>query len=459
MGSLVRGVKNAFRNVIRTSSIVVILGISVGLALVMLVSYKAVEDRIVSVKGSIGNLITVSPAGARGFEGGGEPLVAEDVKKLEGLSHVVKVTQALSSRMRSGTDTSLASAIEPGTLGRRNQSGDNTQVAPPDGGRPSFQMGGAQGEREFVMPIMVTGTTDPYNTQALSGEKPELKEGSVFKSGDDKDIALIGTDLAKKNNLKVGSTFTAYEKEIKVTGIFDAGNTFSNSAVVMPLKTVQRLTGETDQISTVLVQVDSITNLTKTKEAIEKQLGSKADVVTQQDMSSFAIQPLENIKSVSSYSLVGALFSGSVIIFLTMLMIVRERRREIGVLKAIGASNLKIVFQFVAEAFSLTALSSLLGIALGYLLSNPILSILVASNSGVSVAGGATRLAPGPGAMRGGGFVMRGGQNLVQNIQTVIGFDVLLYGLGAAVLIAVVGSTIPAWTISRIRPAEVMRSE
>jgi putative ABC transport system permease protein len=47
----------------------------------------------------------------------------------------------------------------------------------------------------------------------------------------------------------------------------------------------------------------------------------------------------------------------------------------------------------------------------------------------------------------------------VQNIQANVGLDLLLYGLLAAILIAVIGSAIPAWMSARIRPAEAMRSE
>ena len=62
MGFITRGAKNAFRNNIRTLSIVVILALSIGLALTMLLARQAVQAKIDSVKSSIGNTITVSPA-------------------------------------------------------------------------------------------------------------------------------------------------------------------------------------------------------------------------------------------------------------------------------------------------------------------------------------------------------------------------------------------------------------
>src|ERR1039458_8370088 len=74
MNVISRGIRNAFRNVIRTFSIVIILGLSIGLSLTMLIAHQAVGDKIQSVKASVGNTVSISPAGVRGFEGGGNPL-------------------------------------------------------------------------------------------------------------------------------------------------------------------------------------------------------------------------------------------------------------------------------------------------------------------------------------------------------------------------------------------------
>src|SRR5437868_2768069 len=134
MNTLTRGMRNAFRNSIRTVSIVIILGLSIGLAITMLIARAAVESKIESVKSSIGNTITVSPAGARGFQGGGEPLTQDSVNKIKSTSHVTSVTATLQDRLT--TDNSnLVSAIEAGSLGRRNNatSTDDAPPAPPQG--------------------------------------------------------------------------------------------------------------------------------------------------------------------------------------------------------------------------------------------------------------------------------------------------------------------------------------
>src|SRR5476651_2283958 len=115
MNATTRGVRNAFRNQIRTFSIVVILGLSMGLALAMLVAHQAVGQKINSVESSVGNTVSISPAGARGFEGGGNPLTETQLAAVQKLAHVTSVSESLGDRLTT-SDTNLQSAISAGTL-------------------------------------------------------------------------------------------------------------------------------------------------------------------------------------------------------------------------------------------------------------------------------------------------------------------------------------------------------
>lgn len=436
MSFIARGAKNAFRNPVRTGSIVVILGLSVGLAITMLLARQAVDSRINSVKSSIGNTINVSPAGAQGFEGGGEPLTSGQVTKITQTAHVTSVVSQLQARLAT-TDTSLVSAIDAGSLGRRNRSG-----------------GGAGPGGNFTPPVTATGTTDATSSQ---GTAVKLTSGSTIDAASNDNIALIGAALATKNNLAVGSTFTAFGTPVTVKGIYDTGTRFGGNTVLFPLATLQRLSSQPGDVTSATVKVDSITNVSAATAAIKSSLGDAADVTSAQDTSQQALQPLENIRGITLFSLIGALVAGGIITFLTMLMIVRERRREIGVFKAIGASNYKIVTQFVSEALVLTLLGSVVGVIAGALISNSVVNVLVSANTATAQTGGF-----GGGGTRGGGFgraLLGGGQNIINNIHTAIGFDILLYGLLGAVIIAVLGSAIPAFLIAKVRPAEVMRGE
>ncbi len=471
MSTTTRGVKNAFRNTIRSISITAILALTIALALVMLLSLKAVDARIDDVKSSVGNTLTVSPAGARGFQGGGEPLTAAEITKIQNTAHVKSVASTLEDRWITegqtaptrpdgSTDgsgsTSLQSAIDPGTLG--NRSNGNTQGGAAVGG--NFPT-------NFSLPVTVTGTTAPGSTQVSDVNSFKLTAGENIDGTSSDYVALVGKALATKNNLSVGSTFTAYGQTITVKGIYDTGNTFTNAGVIMPLPALQKLSSQTGDVTSAIVTVDSVDHLDATVSALEKKLGSAADVVSDASASADTLSSLDNVKTIATYSLIGALVAGSVIIFLSMLMIVRERRREIGVLKAIGSSNAKISWQFVSEALTLTGMAAVIGVVAGVILSNPVLDALVSSSS--NTANGPSFSGPGrgPGGAGGGPVRIGGGitrgftqfGDVLSNVQAHVGVSILLYGLLAAVLIAVIGTAFPSWLIAKIRPAEVMRTE
>ncbi len=468
MNVLTRGVRNAFRNGIRTIAIVGMLGLSIGLSLSMLLAHQAVGQKITSVQKTVGNTITVAPAGIRGFEGGGTPLTQTQIDSVKSVAHVTSVDSTLSDRV-SGGNTNLVSAIDPGAFGRRQMriqdNGSSTDPADsPTGDMPA--------RPAFTPPITIIGATNPLSAVAGSGGSTlTLKSGQAFDGTKDADVALVGSTLATKNSLSVGSTFTAYSKTITVAGIFDAGNTFENNQVIMPLPTVQALSGQTGDVTSATVHIDNALNLDAATSAISSKLGSAADVTNDATAAKSTLESLQNIQNVSLFSLIGAAVTAAVIILLTMVMIVRERRREIGVLKAIGGSNVRVMLQFTAEAITLTVLGAVIGIIIGALGATPVTKMLANNSSSNDTNTTMMTAMPGSGGRSfrtgtGGGFggfrarfannsVTQGVKNLKANVNA----GIVAYGLGSAVLIAVVGSTAAAGLIAKVRPAEVMRAE
>lgn len=456
MNGLWRGVKNAFRNKIRTVSIILILGLSMGLALSMLVANQAVTQKISDIKSSVGNTITITPAGARGFEGGGNSLTSEDSEKVSKLNNVSSITQTLSDRVTADS-SNLESAIEAGMLGRRNanNSGQGFE-APPQMQQSNDSTSTTGVTRTFTPPVTVIGTTSPNVLATSEGSSTStltLTSGEMFDGASNENAALVGKTLAEKNNLSVGSTFTLYSQTIKVVGIFDTGNTFTNNQVIVPLKTLQTLSDQTDSLTSITLHVDSIENIAAVTNATKSVLGDAADVTNASEQAETTIAPLKNIQTIATYSLIAAVGAGSIIVLLTMIMIARERRREIGVLKAIGASNMKIAIQFAAEAVTFTLIATLIGFVVAAVAAQPLTSALATSSASNTTTGQ---------GMGGPGRGFRGGMQAIQGLRDIsaqLDWTIILYGLVGAVLIAAIGSLLTAYFIAKIRPAEVMRSE
>jgi putative ABC transport system permease protein len=143
-------------------------------------------------------------------------------------------------------------------------------------------------------------------------------------------------------------------------------------------------------------------------------------------------------------------------------MLVRERRREIGVLKAIGAPNRTIGLQFVLEALVLVALGSVVGAAVASFASGGIASALISSNSSTTTAATGQRGIPGgaagfPGGGQGGPF--GGASQLLTTVTASASPGVIAAGIAAVFGVAIIGALVPALLTARIRPIEVLRGE
>ena len=485
MGVVSRSVGNAFRNKVRSGAVVVILAVAIGLALAMLVANQAVGARVDSLKASVGNNLTVNPAGSRGGLGGGNPLTTADATKAAAVAHVTSVNGTLTVRLSnaaatttagtgaaaggerggpggrfgsSGT-TSLKSAVDPGVLGQRNNSNGSSSGA--TGGTTGGT--GRTTRPAFTIPIQATGVS---TSTIAAGTAIHVTGGSQLTDfAATSTQALVGTTLATKNSLKVGSTFTVQDRTMKVTGIFDAGDAFDNNGIYLPLAATQTLTSQAGELSSLNVVVDTIENVSATQGALTTALGAdKVDVTAGSANLASAITSLGSVQSISFIAFIASLVTAGLIVLLIMIMVVRERRREIGVLKAIGASNRTIGVQFVLEAMVLVVLGTVVGGVVAAFSSNPIVSALVAGNTAsTSSAAGPLRGRGGAG-FGGGGFTrtrgaLAGADQLIGTISTSIGWQTLLLGVVGILVIAAIGALIPALLTAKVRPIEVLRGE
>lgn len=479
MSPLSRGIKNAFRNPVRTLSITLILGLAIGLSLMMLVAHQAVNKKINDVKSSVGNTITIQPAGFSSFSQANNALSSSELDKVKNTAHVVSLTETLTDRL-----TTIGSSQPSFGFGNNDNANNNNQTSltspvtiDTNGGGRFFVNGGGNLPTNFSPPITIVGSTD---TTKVQGTTLTIASGSNIDGNTNSNDALISQAMATKNNLKVGSTFTAYGKDLTVKGIFNTSNRGSENTVVVPLATLQQLTGQSGDVTSAVATVDSADNLASTTSAVKSTLGSTADVTNAQDQADNTVKPLENVKTISLVSLIGAVIAGGIIIFLVMLMIVRERRREIGILKAIGATNLKVTTQFIFEALTLTLVAAVIGIVIGVAAASPVTNALVSNASNSSSNTSAQAGGPGTGPSDGGGFranfgtppgggsgptFVTRGQGLgavrsnITNIHAAVGWNIIIYGLLAAAAIAVIGSSLSSYLIAKVRPAEVMRTE
>lgn len=456
MNVLTRGVKNTLRSPLRSGAIILIFAISVALIVSMLVARSSVQSKINEVKATAGTSIIIRPAGVMGNMGGGNPLTADQLKKIEATSHVTSTTLSLTDQLQSD-NTSLTSSLELGSFGRRFAETEGST-----GSNSSTETRQAPTPR-----ITVTGTND-VNSVTSDGSTLTLTSGSAINVDGSDLVALVGTNLATKNNLAVGSTFTMYGKTFTVKGIYKTANTFQDSGIIVPLTTLQTVTDQANAVSSATAIVDSSDNVAATVTSLKSSLGDSADITSEIERAESSVSSLQSIASLALTGVIAAAIAGAAIILLAMVMIVRERRREIGVMKAIGGTDGKVVGQFTIEGLTLTVFGAVVGMVLGILVSGPMTTSLVASqnnstqstrNRGGTVAtqNSTTPSTSGPREFLGGGF------NQIRNNATQVTASltpqILFTAIGLTLLIGIVGTAIPAWFTARVRPAEVLRTE
>ena len=230
------------------------------------------------------------------------------------------------------------------------------------------------------------------STQGRSENYPmlgrwDLKDGRHFSGQEvqhSKDVAVIGLDVADRLYPGVDPI----GKEIRIAGLTFriigvlaqkpaglGGN--PNLTVVIPITSFQKMFGAHQSLSiSIKASLDQVTAcIDQTRLAMRtlRRLGPKRE-------DNFAIVTADNLLSLwSSISskifavLIGivsiSLVVGGIVIMNIMLVSVTERTREIGVRKAVGATKMNILWQFLVEAITLSSVGGLLGIAAGFVIA------------------------------------------------------------------------------------------
>jgi putative ABC transport system permease protein len=185
------------------------------------------------------------------------------------------------------------------------------------------------------------------------------------------DLGLTADDLGTEISI-AGIPFT-------VVGILQpkGGATFQDpdDQVMVPVGTVQKYFVGGDSVRTIGVSVASTADMTATNAEITALLRSRHELATADDADFSIFDQTQLLAAASSISgtltlLLGGIASislvvGGIGIMNIMLVSVRERTREIGIRKAIGARGRDILAQFLVEALTLSLLGGLIGIVVG----------------------------------------------------------------------------------------------
>jgi len=219
----------------------------------------------------------------------------------------------------------------------------------------------------------------------------ELEKGRWMKDSDTY-TCVIGNSLSHDTfdrEIDLGDKIEINDKKYKVVGVLEPlGNPDDDNSIVIPYEAASEVFDVTDEYNVFMVKIRDGENVAKVAEEIEKELeDSRGDenfsVLTSEQLA----ESINSIFSVLTIFLVGvagiSLLVGAVGISNTMHMSILERRKDIGILKALGAENNTILSIFVVEAGFLGLFGGIIGTILGILIAKGIEYIAEISGYGL----------------------------------------------------------------------------
>ncbi len=185
-------------------------------------------------------------------------------------------------------------------------------------------------------------------------------EGGPFRGPGE---IIVGEFYARQNNLRAGSTVQLMNRAWRVAGVVEEGKL---ARLVVPLHVLQDLTANTGKISQVWVKVDSPASVQPVIAALKAQLKDYPIYSMEELTSLISVNNVPGLRAFIGVIVTLAIVVGFLVVFLSMYTAVLERTREIGILKALGASPAFILDILLRETALLVALGSILGILFSY---------------------------------------------------------------------------------------------
>lgn len=472
---------------------IVAIGLAVAVALVIIVNAlsagirDAQAEALQSVYG-VGTDLTVTGAqaepgsgGARGGrfdfgEGGGQTgadgtttlnqsrlvtgfgrstLDASVVETVTGVDGVAAATGALSL-----TNMTFSGELPQAPSG--TDSGDGTATRPEQG---QGGQGGGFGGGSFGVDSFTVLGVDPASTTVGPLSAVSVSDGRALASSDaGSDVAVLDATYAATSDVAVGGTIDIGGKSFQVVGIVASASSSADTAanVYIPLDVAQTLSGAGDVVSTVYVQATSSDRIADVQSALATALPD-ATVSSQSELASTVSGSLSSasslITSLGTWLSIIVLAVAVALAVLFTISGISRRTRELGMLKAIGWSNSRVVGQVAGESMVQALIGGIAGVVLG-LIGVVIINVISPT---ISSTPATTTVGRGPGGGQAPGGGQGGFGQLAQTATDIVlhaplSVWIIALALGLAVAGGLVAGAFGGWRAARLSPAEALRA-
>ena len=432
-------------------TILTMLGIVIGVAAVVLLASlgNGIQKSISGQISDLGpNLITVSP-GTSGEQDGGDngpfgaaaasTLTPEDTRLVEGLPGVAAASSNVSTVASVGRESVSFSGVDPSydeirsaglAAGRFVQGRGEVVLSQADARRLLDS-----GPDEAVGETLSVGTPPEDVPERDPEQDPTQGQDRLPERVREQIPERLREDIAPEQEPRqepVGEPAPEPVREYEVVGVAEAsdvefGPPIPESSYIATADALEISGVET--VGQIVVQAEDAGAVDRAVDGISEELraahGGAKDfsVITQRELLSTFTEITDQLKIFLAGIAGISLLVGGIGVMNIMLVSVAERTREIGVRKAVGATNADVLFQFLLEAVLLSLIGGVVGVALG-------------------IAGSA--ILP---------------EVLKDLPPAVVTANEVALAFGVSALIGVLFGVLPAYRSARLQPVEALRRE
>jgi putative ABC transport system permease protein len=317
----------------------------------------------------------------------------------------------------------------------------------------------------------------------------KLTSGRTLTSSDSSsNVAVLDSNYATQQKLKVGSTITIAKTSFKVIGIVSTPSAQSSTDTYIPLARAQALASMKNDVNTIYVSSTSASNVSTVSKEISTAV-PKATVTNSSDLAKEVTGSLSSTASLANnlgkWLAILVLIAAFLVASLLTMSAVSRRVREFGTLKALGWRSRRIIWQVMGESIAIGVIGGVIGVILGFAGAEAVdkfakpLKATTGSVTGSATPGGARQFgaggggfggagagggtggagAAGGGAPGGGGF-SRAAANASHTVAVHLTAPVTIGVIILAVVLAIAGGVIAGsfggWRAARLRPAAAL---
>ncbi|MCE5215063.1 MAG: ABC transporter permease [Methanobacterium sp.] len=286
---------------------------------------------------------------------------------------------------------------------------------------------GVQDAVGVLLTVRTVQNNSFFPVMGIRSDKLGIGEITIIKGqgfAEGKNEIILGKPASQKLNRNIGDTIQVANEEFKITGIYETGDFQQDNGAFMPLDKLQELDKKEDKVTMIFVKLDKNANMESITQQIDNRYAD--ELITIKSMEEFGKvnSGLETIDTASWAISLLAIVIGGIGVINTMIMSVYERTREIGVFKAVGWKNRRILYMILGESIVITMMAGVVGILMGLIAVQVLLSLGM------------------------GGFIM-----------PVYTLNTFLKAIGIAFFVGIIGGLYPAYRASSLPPTEALRYE